>query len=86
MALADELAEFIRGDARLELFAEPTTGIVAWRALELKTNERLSQQLPAGMISTVTIGQHQWLRNTAANPNADMPLMIETIKRVLDAE
>jgi hypothetical protein len=38
------------------------------------------------MISTVTIGQYQWLRNTAANPNADMPLMIETIKRVLDAE
>jgi hypothetical protein len=38
------------------------------------------------MISTVTIGQDQWLRNTAANPNADMPLMIETIRKVLDQE
>jgi hypothetical protein len=42
------------------------------------------QQLPAGMISTVTIGPRQWLRNTAANPNAEMPLMIETIRKVLD--
>jgi len=86
MALADELAEFIRGDARLELFAAPTTGIVVWRALEAKTAERLFQKLPMGMISTVTIGQHQWMRNTAANPNVDMPLIIETIKKVLDAE
>jgi L-2,4-diaminobutyrate decarboxylase len=84
MALADELAEFVRRDTRLELFAEPTTGIVAWRAIEPTSTERLSQQLPAGMISTVTIGQDQWLRNTAANPNADMPLMIETIRKVLD--
>jgi L-2,4-diaminobutyrate decarboxylase len=86
MALADELADFIRRDPRLVLFAEPTTGLVAWRAIEPTSTERLSQQLPAGMISTVTIGQHQWLRNTAANPNADMPLMIETIRKVLDQE
>jgi L-2,4-diaminobutyrate decarboxylase len=86
MALADELAEFVRGDSRLELFALPTTGIVVWRAIELKTAERLLRSLPAGMISTVTIGQSKWLRNTAANPNADMPLMIETIRKVLDAE
>jgi hypothetical protein len=68
------------------LFTEPTTGIVAWRAIEPTSTARLSQQLPAGMISTVTIGQDQWLRNTAANPNADMPLMIETIRKVLDQE
>jgi L-2,4-diaminobutyrate decarboxylase len=86
MELADELAEFIRGDARLELFSSPTTGIVVWRAIESKTAQRLLQKLPAGMISTVTIDQHKWLRNTAANPNVDMPLMIETIKKVLDAE
>jgi hypothetical protein len=57
-----------------------------WRAIESKTAQRLLQKLPAGMISTVTIDQHKWLRNTAANPNVDMPLMIETIKKVLDAE
>ena len=84
MALADELAEFIRGDARLELFSSPKTGIVVWRAIESKTAQRLLQKLPAGMISTVTIDQHKWLRNTAANPNVDMPLMIETIKKVLN--
>jgi L-2,4-diaminobutyrate decarboxylase len=85
MALADELAEFIRGDKRLELFTQPTTGLVVWRATESKSTECLLQQLPAGMISTVTIGQHQWLRNTAANPNADIPLMIEKIRKVLNA-
>lgn len=86
MTLADELADFVRHDTRLALFTEPTTGIVAWRAIEPTSTARLSQQLPAGMISTVTIGQDQWLRNTAANPNADMPLMIETIRKVLDQE
>lgn len=65
MALADELADFFRCDTRLALFVEPRTGIVAWWALEPKMTERLTQQLPTGMISTV---------------------MIETIKRVLDAE
>jgi L-2,4-diaminobutyrate decarboxylase len=84
MTLADELADFVRHDTRLALFTEPTTGIVAWRAIEPTSTARLSQQLPAGMISTVTIGQDQWLRNTAANPNAEMPVMIETIRKVLD--
>lgn len=84
MALADQLAEYIGNEARLELFALPTTGIVVWRARSQWVLEHLLKGLPVGMTSTVTIGQDKWLRNTAANPNADMSLMIETIRKVLD--
>jgi len=84
MGLADQLAEYIGNEARLELFALPTTGIVVWRARSRLVFERLVKSLPVGMTSTVTIGQDKWLRNTAANPNADMSLMIETIRKVLD--
>jgi L-2,4-diaminobutyrate decarboxylase len=85
MAMADQLAEYIGNEARLQLFALPTTGIVVWRARSQPVFERLLKGLPVGMTSTVTIGQDKWLRNTAANPNADMSLMIETIRKVLDA-
>jgi L-2,4-diaminobutyrate decarboxylase len=84
MDLAEQLAEYISNEARLELFALPTTGIVVWRARSQPVFERLIKGLPGGMTSTVTIGQDKWLRNTAANPNADMSLMIETIRKVLD--
>ena len=85
MAMAQQLAEYIATEDRLELFAMPMTGIVVWRARAPKTFERLLERLPVGMTSTVTIGQNKWLRNTAANPNADVQLMIDTIKQVLDA-
>jgi L-2,4-diaminobutyrate decarboxylase len=84
MDMAAQLAEYIGNEARLELFALPTTGIVVWRARSQPVFERLLKGLPVGMTSTVTIGQDKWLRNTAANPNADMSLMIETIRKVLD--
>lgn len=84
MDMADQLAEYIGNEARLELFALPTTGIVVWRARSQPVFEHLLKALPVGMTSTVTIGQDKWLRNTAANPNADMPLMIETIRKVLN--
>jgi len=84
MAMADQLAEYIGNEARLALFALPTTGIVVWRARSQPVFERLLKDLPVGMTSTVTIGQDKWLRNTAANPNADMSRMIETIRKVLD--
>ncbi|MDN4016098.1 pyridoxal phosphate-dependent decarboxylase family protein [Zwartia panacis] len=83
MMMAQKLADFIRGDDRLELFAMPTTGLVVWRARDPRMFERLLSELPIGMTSTVTIGQRKWLRNTAANPNADIELMIHTIKKVL---
>lgn len=84
MAMADQLAQYIGNEARLELFAQPTTGIVVWRARSQSVFDRLVKGLPVGMTSTVTIGPDKWLRNTAANPNADMSLMIETIRKVLD--
>ena len=83
MAMADELAEYIRTDERLELFAEPTTGLVVWRPRAQDDLEKTLKRLPPGMISTVTIGSDQWCRNTAANPNADIGQLIQEIRKAL---
>lgn len=83
MEMAQQLAGFIAEQEQLELFAVPTTGLVVWRAREPHVFDRFLQALPAGMTSTVTIGQSKWLRNTAANPNADLQLMIDNIQKVL---
>jgi len=83
MEIADQLAAFVRQEDRLELFAEPTCGLVVWRARRMVDAERLVQRLPEGLISSVTIGAEKWCRNTAANPNADIELITESIRQAL---
>lgn len=84
MAMAEQLSAFIDSHPALELFTAPATGLVVWRARDHVMFERLLSRLPAGMTSTVTIGQDKWLRNTAANPCADMQLIIETIQKAMN--
>jgi L-2,4-diaminobutyrate decarboxylase len=83
MDIADQLASFIRQEDRLELFAEPSTGLVVWRARTPEKTECLLQRLPQGMMSTVSIGAGKWCRNTAANPNADIELITSEIQKAL---
>ena len=83
MEMADELAAFVHSDERLELFGQPTTGIVVWRPRQTGVLESLLQRLPFGLASTVTIGADRWCRNTAANPNADIDAMIQEINKAL---
>ncbi len=83
MALAKCLCDFVANDERLALYAQSQTGIVVWRPKEDRLFDRMLNQLPAGSTSTTTLSGVKWLRNVAANPNADIDLLIESIERVL---
>ena len=83
MDLADHLAAFIKGDPRLVLHAEPQTGIVVWRPSDTETFDKVLQQLPAGAASTTTIAGQRWFRNVAANPNANIDLLIAEVQKAL---
>ena len=83
MALSGRLKDFVLADSRLMLYAEPQTGIVVWRPKDKDTFERILQSLPVGSTSTTTITGERWFRNVAANPNADIEMLIVEIQRAL---
>ena len=84
MGLADALALQLGHDPRVVLFAPPQTGIVVWRPRTAPSIEYVLKHLPAGIASTVTLGDEKWIRHTAANPNADIALIMDEINQVLD--
>lgn len=81
--LAERFAQFVRDDARLELLAPPQTAIVAWRPRQAASFERVRQALPPGSTSTTTLGGEPWFRNVAANPDADVQLLADAVRRAL---
>ncbi len=83
MDLARCLRDFVATDERLELYAEPQTGIVVWRPQGENLFDQVMQQLPVGSTSTTTIAGVRWFRNVAANPGADIDRLIATIQGVL---
>lgn len=83
MDLARSLRDFVASDERLELYAEPQTGIVVWRPKVENSFDQMQQQLPVGSTSTTSIAGGKWFRNVAANPSADIDLLIATIRGVL---
>jgi L-2,4-diaminobutyrate decarboxylase len=85
MALAGRLAAFIADDARLELLMEPQTGLVLWRPRNQTQAEEVYSLLPDGAASLTTLDGQTWLRNVAANPNADIETLIRAIRSALDA-
>ena len=74
-----EFARHITEQGGVELFAAPVTGVLAWRASRVPT-ERLQEALPAGSTSFTTIQGEKWLRNVAANPNADPLALAEQVR------
>jgi L-2,4-diaminobutyrate decarboxylase len=83
MDLAEQLAAYVRSDARLVLLAEPQTGIVVWRPKDKGIFDALFNCLPKGSASTTTIAGERWFRNVAANPNADVDLLVSEIQQAL---
>jgi L-2,4-diaminobutyrate decarboxylase len=79
--LADQLAEFVNNDSRLELLTNPQSGIVVWRPRDLERFDYLLQQLPTGAASSTRIAGKLWFRMVAANPNADVDFLIGEIRR-----
>jgi L-2,4-diaminobutyrate decarboxylase len=83
MDLAQCFTDFVATDKRLELYAQPQTGIVVWRPEDERSFDRLMNQLPVGSTSTTTISGVKWFRNVAANPNAEIDLLVSSIQGVL---
>ena len=84
VSLADRVAGFVDSDSRLRLLAAPRTGIIVWKPHDSDGFERVSRRLPTGAASTTTIGGEPWFRMVAANPNADIDLLIEGMQRAVD--
>jgi hypothetical protein len=83
MDLAHRLGDFVAADERLELYAEPQTGIVVWHPKDENLLDQALRKLPAGSTSTTSVAGVKWYRNVAANPSADIDLLIATIRGVL---
>jgi L-2,4-diaminobutyrate decarboxylase len=83
MDLAQCFTDFVATDKRLDLYAQPQTGIVVWRPEDERSFDRLTNQLPVGSTSTTTISGVKWFRNVAANPNAEIDLLVSSIQGIL---
>jgi L-2,4-diaminobutyrate decarboxylase len=83
MDLARCLRDFVAADERLELYAEPQTGIVVWRPKDKNLFDQVLQRLPVGSTSTTSIAGGKWFRNVAANPSADIGILTARIHGAL---
>ena len=81
MELAARLGRRIRDDPRLELWRQPATGVVVWRAPGHEAVE-VQRRLRDAWVSLTRIGDVTWFRSVAANPNADPD---QVVGSVLDA-
>jgi L-2,4-diaminobutyrate decarboxylase len=78
-----ELAEFIEAYAELELLAHPKTGVVLWRPRNGDRFEEMYGKLPSGSVSIAKHENASWFRNVAANPNADLACIKESIDKAV---
>jgi L-2,4-diaminobutyrate decarboxylase len=84
VALADQFAGFVESETRLELLTKSGTGIVAWRPRHAARTETIYQRLPPGAASLTTLAGEPWIRNVAANPNADVRAFMAAVQTALD--
>jgi L-2,4-diaminobutyrate decarboxylase len=87
MAVADQLMAAIEAHPRLEAYGPNTSGVVAWRHLDhpsdaIRSAMAVQDPTRQGFVSTVAIDDTIWLRSVAANPMADVDLVVAS---VLDA-
>lgn len=83
MNLARCLRDFVANDERLEIYAEPQTGIVVWRPKDDRLFDQVLQRLPVGSTSITSIAGGKWFRNVAANPSADIAILTARIHGAL---
>ena len=82
---AAEVHAFLAAQAGVTVFAEPETGVIAWRLDDDACTRAVGERLPAGVASRATIDGRLWLRHVAANPNAVAERIIEAIGGALPA-
>lgn len=77
MGLAADLANIISSDARLELFRQPTTGVVLWHPRATAELEAVRAQMRSSFVSITEISGQRWFRSVAANPMADPASVVD---------
>ena len=82
MEMANQLAENLEAEEAIELLSFPKTGVTVFRPRKLDTDE-IHAKLPPGMFSICLIEDERWLRSVAANPLADIDLIVATIKEIV---
>jgi L-2,4-diaminobutyrate decarboxylase len=82
MEMANQLAENLEAEEAIELLSFPKTGVTVFRPRKLDTDE-IHAKLPPGMFSKCLIEDERWLRSVAANPLADIDLIVATIKEIV---
>ena len=82
MEMANQLAENLEAEEAMELLSFPKTGVTVFRPRKLDTDE-IHAKLPPGMFSICLIEDERWLRSVAANPLADIDLIVATIKETV---
>ena len=82
MKMANQLAENLEAEEAIELLSFPKTGVTVFRPRYLDTDE-IYAKLPPGMFSICLIEDERWLRSVAANPLADIDLIVATIKETV---
>lgn len=70
MADAEMLAEYLKNDLRTELKQLPETGVLNWRPIN-NDADRMFVRL-GEIVSKTKIGGETWVRQVAANPNANI--------------
>lgn len=83
MGLAEEFASYISSDARLELLAATSSGVVVWRPARADRFEQVLLGLPPSTVSVTNLEGERWFRNVAANPNADVRKVIDAISALV---
>jgi L-2,4-diaminobutyrate decarboxylase len=81
MMVAQQLADRIKAEPTLTLWAMPQTGITVFRSRQVSVDDLLAA-LPEGMLSTCMLDNERWLRSVAANPMADIEAIWSHIRPV----
>ena len=77
MTLAERLASRIAQEPELALFGQPETGVVLWRPRH-GSAEAVRARMQGAFVSLTQIGDEYWFRSVAANPNADVDLVVNS--------
>lgn len=85
MAIADDLWHRLNDHPGAELFGPQASGVVLWRPRGAGDVRAMRESLPAGLASVTAVDGRDWLRNVAANPNADVDKIWQALRAVLGA-
>ena len=82
MSMAGILATELSKEDNISLWAMPETGVTVFRPLTMSTEE-FYQCLPEGMFSNCVLDGEKWVRSVAANPLADIDIIISAVQEAV---